>query len=431
MKVNVISTELIKPCTPTPENLTKYKISFLDELSPPTNASMIFFYRAPFPKPKPTILTHLQESLSQILPKFYPFAGRYIKEDHSVDCNDEGAEFVKAEATDIDLMDFIAKKTNNDQLVDLLSRQTDDVDKSTDPLLSVQITNFKCSGLAMCVTTSHRIADACSVRTFIAAWSDASNNINPTTIIPSFDSPSLFPGINLEYDPEPPHNIVVKHLLFNKEAISSLRSKLWPTNEKPGFISRARVASALIAKAMIGVDIAKHGKLRDCFIIQIVNMRGRTIPPLPKHSFGNLLVQSITQCMDANENKELGIQELVNILGDAIDKSITDCAELLSVGEDRRIKMIMDPIADFRKRLASEETNAIWFSDLSKFGFYELGDFGWGKPVWIGIGHLFGPNVTLFMDNKEGDGLEAWVYLNQNDVPYFEQDEDMKLFTMA
>ncbi|KAL3641590.1 hypothetical protein CASFOL_012405 [Castilleja foliolosa] len=430
MKVNVISTKLIKPYIPTPQNLQKYKISFTDELSPPMNVSVILFY-PPNSTPNPTISSQLQESLSKILPQFYPLAGRYIKNDHSVDCNDEGAEFVEAEANNIELVDLIAIAKSHDQLKDLLTRQTGDVDKSTDPLLSVQITSFECGGVAISVTLSHRISDASSLDTFVTAWSNENNhNNNQEPIIPIFDSASLFPGINLGYDTEMSNDIiVVKRFLFNKEAISSLKSKLKPRNDK-GFLSRVRVASGLISKALIGVDIAKHGKLRDCFVLQAVNMRSRTIPPLPKHSCGNLLIESITQCIDANETKEVEIQELVNIFGDAIDKTIVDCGELLSVGEDRRMKIIMDPIMDFVKRLVSGEVNAVWFSDWSKLGFYEA-DFGWGKPVWVGVGNLFAPNLTILMGNKEGDGIEAWVYLNENDVPYFEQDEDMKLFAIA
>lgn len=33
------------------------------------------------------------------------------------------------------------------------------------------------------------------------------------------------------------------------------------------------------------------------------------------------------------------------------------------------------------------------------------------------------------MNDKEGDGIEAWLHLNHNDMRYFEQDEEMKLFT--
>ncbi|EYU23756.1 hypothetical protein MIMGU_mgv1a023695mg [Erythranthe guttata] len=73
------------------------------------------------------------------------------------------------------------------------------------------------------------------------------------------------------------------------------------------------------------------------------------------------------------------------------------------------------------------EVNVFAFSDWSKFGFYEA-DFGWGKPVVAGIGAFSRPNIIVLMDSKEGGGLEAWVHLNRNDMPYFEEDDQIKLF---
>ncbi|GFP85236.1 pelargonidin 3-o-(6-caffeoylglucoside) 5-o-(6-o-malonylglucoside) 4'''-malonyltransferase [Phtheirospermum japonicum] len=405
-------------------------------MGPANNMNIILFYPPNLNPNQNPITSHLQESLAKILPQFYPFAGRYIKKDHMVDCNDEGAEFVEAEANDIELMDFIAK-TKNHQLNDLVSLKLLDADKPQDPLLSVQITHFKCGGLSICVSMSHRISDGSTLGTFIAAWSNANNN-NPEPVMPSFDSPSLFPGINLEYDLKRPSNpTITKRLLFNKEAISSLeailsfRSQLRAKNEK-GYLSRVRVVSAVIAKALIGVEIAKYdGKSREYFIGQAVNIRERTIPPLHKHSCGNLSLHSIIQCMAENETNEIGLQDLVNKLGESIDKTINDCAELLSAAEDRRMKIILDPLASLVKKFESGDLNAMAFSDWSKFGFYEA-DFGSGnKPVWLGSLSLHGENITILIGNKEGDGVEAWVQLNPNDVPYFEQDEDIKLYTIA
>ncbi|KAL3635055.1 hypothetical protein CASFOL_022109 [Castilleja foliolosa] len=214
MKINIISKKLIKPCTPTPQNLNKYKLSFTDELIPSMYISVTLFY-PPNPNPNP-IINRLQESFSEILTHFYPFAGRYVKKDHLVDCNDEGAEFVEAEANHIELMDFIAKTKSYTQLDNLLSRQTYDVDKPEDPLLSVQVTKFKCGGLSISISLSHRIADGSSLGTLITAWSNANNNYNnQEPIIPTFDSSSLFRGENSEINFGPlAHNVAMKRLLF-------------------------------------------------------------------------------------------------------------------------------------------------------------------------------------------------------------------------
>ncbi|KAK6124909.1 hypothetical protein DH2020_041347 [Rehmannia glutinosa] len=439
MKVNVVSRKLIKPCTPTPQN--KYKLSFLDEVSPPMNVSLILFY-PPNPNPKPILITHLEESLAKILPQFYPFAGRYIKKDRTIDRCDEGAEFVVAEAIEVEPMaDFIANTKNDQFLNNLLSRQPHEADKATDPILSIQITEFKsCGGLAISISVSHRIADASSIGTFVAAFSNIANlnsnfhagqwqkiMTNNNNINPSFDAPKLFPGRYLSNDNiEPPSNIVVKRLLLNKNAISSLRSKLRSKNGGV-VLSRVRVVSAVIAKALIGVDRAKHEKSRACIILQGVNMRDRTIPPLPHHSCGNFSLHAVTEL--ANKGTDLGLQEMVYLLGDGIDKVIDDCAKMLSLDEDGREDIILGPIARALERLKSGEISYILgISDWSKFGFYEA-DFGLGRPVWVGVGTLPCPNMTILMDNKEGDGIEAWVYMDYKDMPYFEQDEEVKLFT--
>ncbi|KAL3635053.1 hypothetical protein CASFOL_022107 [Castilleja foliolosa] len=432
MKVNIISKKLIKPSTPTPQSLNKYKISFIDELMPPMFISVTLFY-PPNPNPNP-IITRLQESFSEILPRFYPFAGRYIKKDHLVDCNDEGAEFVEAEANDIELMDFISKTKSNEELDNLLSRRTRDVDKPEDPLLSVQVTKFKCGGLSIGISLSHRISDGSSLGRLITAWSNATNSHNnQEPIIPTFDSSSLFPGENLDSDYETPQSsVAVKRLLFNKEAISSLRSKLRPSENGEGYLSRVRVASAVIAKALIGVELAKMGKKsRDCFIVQIVNMRSRTIPPLNEHLNGNVVAVAVAQCIAANETKEKGLQELVYLIGDAIGKTIDDCEKLLSLDENGRKKILREPVFKVAERLASGDSLVLWFTDWSKFGFYKA-DFGFGNmPVWVRIGTATSGNQIVFIENKEGDGIEAWVHLDPNDVPYFEMDEDMKLYTIS
>ncbi|KAL7141987.1 hypothetical protein ABFS83_08G091700 [Erythranthe nasuta] len=437
MKVNIVSTKLIKPCTPTPQNLRNHKISFIDYLNPPMNVGVILLYDNPIsPNNSKQTTTHFQESLSKILPQFYPLAGRYIKEDHSVDCNDSDAEFVEAQVVDdVTLSDVNLASERDVKLLNdyFLPPKFHQVDESpTDPLLSIRITRFKCGGLVVSVSVSHRIFDASSVGTFIAVWSNANKNpgmVGSIKIQPSFDTPpEFFPGSYISrgdpvktcWDP----NVVVKRFSFHKEAIARLRSKLrLPEN------SRVRVVSAVIAEAMIGVDRAKHnGKSRACLIAQAVNMRGRTFPPLPKHSCGNWLILSPTRCMIPNTVVgNNNIQELVDILGDGLEKTVADCAEIFSpTGRDVK-SIIMEPLVNVRAKSMEGEVNVFAFSDWSKFGFYEA-DFGWGKPVGAGIGAFSQANIIVLMDSKERGGLEAWVQLNPSDMPYFEKDEQIKLF---
>lgn len=83
----------------------------------------------------------------------------------------QGAEFVEAEAVQAELADLAAKPQAN-ELKDLLPRPFYHTESPTDPLLSIQITEFKNrGGLVIGVSVWHKIFDAYSIGTFISAWS--------------------------------------------------------------------------------------------------------------------------------------------------------------------------------------------------------------------------------------------------------------------
>ncbi|KAL0375558.1 UNVERIFIED_CONTAM: 3'-N-debenzoyl-2'-deoxytaxol N-benzoyltransferase [Sesamum calycinum] len=190
MKVSVVSRKLIKPCKPTPSDLCTYKISLIDEVNPSMHVTRIFFYESDQVADDKYIAS-LEESLSQVLPLFYPLAGRYNKEEHYVNCNDKGAAFLTTEV-DCPLHQFIGPELESEQLDHLAALQIGEVDEPTDPILAVQINRFQCGGLAIGVCTSHRVFDSCSQTTFLKAWANAATN-GGLVIRPDFDLASYFP----------------------------------------------------------------------------------------------------------------------------------------------------------------------------------------------------------------------------------------------
>ncbi|KAI3450276.1 hypothetical protein Pfo_006941 [Paulownia fortunei] len=204
----------------------------------------------------------LEGSLAQVLPLFYPLAGRYDKEKPEVDCQ---------------LNQLIGAGVRIGQLNDLLPQEIGAADEPTDPMLAVQINRFQCGGLAIGVCSSHRIIDSYSQAMFLKAWANAATD-GGSVICPEFDSSSYFSSENLP----PLHHellrtrntsIITRRFLFDKNAISKLRERLsseW-TSERPP--SRVVVVSALLTQALLRADRAKHGKSRASVIRQAINVR--------------------------------------------------------------------------------------------------------------------------------------------------------------
>lgn len=135
MKIEVVSWMLVKPCKPTPPDLRTYKISMIDELNPSMHVIRILF----FPSSSKEGLCSLESSLAQVLPHFYPLAGRYNKEQHYVNCNDAGAEYSQAQA-DCQLSDLVGAES--ELLNRLLPLDICSADDPTDPMLALRVNRF-------------------------------------------------------------------------------------------------------------------------------------------------------------------------------------------------------------------------------------------------------------------------------------------------
>ncbi|KAL9162073.1 hypothetical protein ABFS82_07G064500 [Erythranthe guttata] len=417
--------------TPTLPDRRNYKISVADEVNPAMHIIRIIYY--PSVNEYRKVVMNLEESLARILPLFYPLAGRYIREQKTVDCNDEGAEFSVA------------------QLNCLLPVDVAAVDEPWDPLLAVQINRFvECGGVAIGICISHRVFDSTSVATFVSAWADAARRGGVPSIEPDFDMlPSLFPSENLPTldmgiardtsdrvgGPAANANIVStvgKIFMFDKNLISALRDSV---SDTPGWKSSASGAaqhppsrvlavSAVMAQAFMRADRAKHGGgpggsyKRGSVIGQMIDVRERTVPPVPRHACGTWVSSSyLEHTAEESLALEHDYPSMILKLRAANAKVIEDCKRLLSDKEFGRWTMIGSSI-DVIKKITSPDFNFVWITDLSKFGCYEL-VFGFGKPSWVSLAHLPVNDFIVLMNTKDNDGIEAWVYLHESDDEEF------------
>lgn len=433
MKVQILSKKLIKPFTPTPSNLNHHNLSFIDELAPKMYAPIILYYPCPqnitnkylFSS---TCMFQLETSLSKTLVQFYPLAGRYNKHLQFVDCNDKGVQFIEA-YVDCHLHEILPRGEKSDDpllLNNFIPCGVLIVDEAMHPLLAIQVTAFKCGGLAIGVCISHRIADAATLSMFLEAWGATTNfnKINENQqegimkIVPCFDSAVYFPKrglphLNFEAFTSADCKIVTRRFSFDNKAISTLRANI-PAETTP--TSKLQLVIAVIWKALLGAETLKDECSRATHIVQPVNLRDKTTTPvLHKRFFGNLCILASVPMMAA-ENTE--IHDLAVQLSNSVKGSLEGCAKIVSLDKN-------DPLLE---NMIKNMVNYYMISSWSRFPFYET-DFGWGKPVWASSVYFPYKNMILLMDNKKGDGFEAWVSLEETDMTIFERDFNIKAFT--
>lgn len=425
MKVQILTRELVKPLVPTPPNLRNYKISFADELAPIINVPSIVYYQANRNFKATSMCDILKTSVQKALPKFYPFAGRYVKNSRFIDCSDQGVEFITAQA-DSQLTEILGlgKKLNVKLLDQLLPCDVQAADEITDPLLYIQVTMFDCGGLALTVCFAHRIGDASTISAFMAGMVAASHGLSLELFSPSFDVASFYPGKGL------PHwklnwtdKNVTKRLVFDSEAIQTLRSKARPTDEtgksKP---SRVQLVNAVIWQALVSINTAKYGHSRSTYFMQTMNLREKANPPIPVQSFGNLFGLA-TVNLEAGEAKDKEYGDYAVMLSDSVKEALEDYKNMLLHHEDGHSKVI-DPFLEANAKLTDSEVSWFMHTSWSRFPYYDA-DFGWGTPIWASAASLPIKNVCILLDTKDRKGIEAWVYLEETDVPLFEQHPDI------
>ncbi|XP_076954830.1 limonoid 21-O-acetyltransferse-like isoform X2 [Bidens hawaiensis] len=409
MGIKIQSIQIIKPSKPTPENLRHFKLSFLDQLAPSAYINPIFYYRTTGEVNISDRCDQLANSLSEVLNLYYPLAGRLTEDGLEVDRNDQGVKYLVAQAS-----------TSLDDFLKLGPR-----DQDTTWLVTVQVSVFACGALVIGVSASHHVTDGCNLVRFINQWANMNREgANNGAFAPTFDNlDHMFTPMS---NSSPGHSsdpvdqeavIVTKRFRFNGSSISKLRAKTGSLN---GEHSRVTLVTSLIWKALITVDIIKSGSLRDCMLTVAINFRGKASSPVSNSSFGNVWAP-YPICFLHNETRSQ-FGDLVTLIEDTTRKVIAWVQK--ASGED---------ICIFAKEgyaLVDQELKQkrfCIFTSWCRFPIYEA-DFGWGKPYWVNEAKGSLEMVSL-MDDKNGDGIEAWVSLNQKEMYAFERDQDILDFT--
>lgn len=193
LEVEVVSEELVKPSSPTPANLRRYKLSFLDQVTADVYNPMVYLYELNG-DPKFTeleIRNRLKSSLSAVLSHYYPLAGQVDYADFVIDCNDDGVPFIETRVK-CKLHDVVSKSFPED-LNCLVPFELDRLDEIS---MGVQLNFFECGAIGLGICVSHKIADALSFFSVVNGWAAAARGVVEDLGRPHLVAARLFPPRN-------------------------------------------------------------------------------------------------------------------------------------------------------------------------------------------------------------------------------------------
>uniref|UniRef100_A0A7C8YSK4 Salutaridinol 7-O-acetyltransferase n=1 Tax=Opuntia streptacantha TaxID=393608 RepID=A0A7C8YSK4_OPUST len=433
-KVEVTSKETIKPSSPTPPHLRNLQLSSLDQFEPSIYIPLLYFYQN---EPTQDPIDHsersllLKKSLSDILVRFYPLAGR-VKDNSFIDCNDEGVEFYEAHVS-CNLLDVI-EMPNLDDLRRLLPFEPSVHEKNI--ILGVQVNHFSCGGMAICVCISHKIADGTSAVQFARAWANMARGAqnegedhNHVVVNPKFDGASYFTprgspnGMRTQEVSISEEKIVTKRFIFDKKMIAALKEQATNTLNGPQLVTtptRVEVVSAFIWRQII--KAAAQGTTHNPDLAMTsrafvsVNLRPRMIPPIPDDSsYGNFVWFTVTDFVNIGD-PEPEHPELVRMLREAIRK-VDDHENYIQVLRRGHESWL----ANMKKPAKTEIEQRCTITSWCRFPVYEV-NFGWGRPTWVCTVTNPFKNVAVLLSTRCGEGIEAWISTTEEDMAFLERD---------
>ncbi|CAJ1935609.1 unnamed protein product [Sphenostylis stenocarpa] len=425
MEMELISRETIKPSTATPPHLRNYPLCFIDHIVFRNYIPVLFFYspnlRSNNHQTSSKIST-LKKSLSQVLSRYYPFAGK-LKDQLSIECNDQGVSFLVTSFR-CNLSWILHNPTHasfNPLFPDELQWNPM---KTTSTIVAIQINCFACGGIAISVCMCHKVGDAATLSNFVNDWA-AFNRQNEKQEQLPFPVPgaSFFPQENLPVFPEAAfvkNDTVCRRFVFEAAKIDSLKAMVSSRNVPNP--TRVEVVSALIYKRAVS---SLGLTFKTTAFRTAVNLRNRTVPPLPEKSVGNLVwFLFVSNAREETELHELvlkmkhGLSEFCDTYGKKFGGKnkdsgfITECLKQATAAPEPRGSD------------AEREESLLCCASWCRFAMYEA-DFGWGKPVWFTTSECPVKNSIVLMDTRDGEGMEALVNMEEHAMAKFERDVEL------
>ncbi|CAM0881438.1 unnamed protein product [Alopecurus aequalis] len=338
--------------------------------------------------------TVIMDALGRVLVHYYPFEGSLVVNADdgrlSVRNDRRGVPFVVADV-DCELKEIGDVVSAPDPVV---QPQLVYSEENT-PLLTVQLTRFRCGGFVLGLAMNHCLADGVAAAEFLRSWAETARGV------PLSDPPFLDRTV-LRARTSP--TVAFPHEEFAEtedvSGLADLREE--PRVHRAFTIDTARLArlkrqtagrSTFVAlTAFVWRATARAMRMRPeqrSRLMFAVDVRRRVDPPLPRGFFGNAVVFAC--CVSAAGDLLAGpLSEAAQSVQDAIERT-----------DNAFVRSAIDHIEVARAR-APSMTATMLITTWNRLGFHAA-DFGWGEATQSGPAELPRGEVVMFMrDARDG-----------------------------
>ncbi|KAI4312959.1 hypothetical protein MLD38_037743 [Melastoma candidum] len=431
--INVRESTMVKPAGETPRHFLWN--SNMDLIVRHGHMITVYFYR---PNGVPGFFDAevMKEALGKALVMFYPMAGRLRRDEEGrveIDCNGEGALFVVAETLSMinDLGDFTASL----ELRKLIPAEDFSDGLSSCPVLLLQVTYFKCGGVSLGVGVQHQVADGSSAIHFLNAWSDIARGLQVS--VPPFIDRSLLRARDpprpqfehVEYKPPPvlktpPSQTfdeqatrigsdLTRTAIFKltRDQLNILKGKAMEDGKNKKYSTYEALAGHVWKCACEARGLPNDQETK---LYIATDGRARLRPVLPPGYMGNVVFNA-TPLAVAGDIRSKPVWYAISKIHDTLvrmdDEYLRSAIDYLQLQPD---------IPALRGGLSCVQCPNLRITSWTRLPLYDA-DFGWGRPIFVGLGLQLPEGMTFLLPSPTGDGIWMTISLPIHQWKAFEK----------
>ncbi|NP_001141965.1 Omega-hydroxypalmitate O-feruloyl transferase [Zea mays] len=346
------------------------------------------------------VATLLRDSLSRVLSQYYPFEGRLaVREDGRLAVRNDrrGVPFVDA-VSDYELQVVCdATAPGSELLGDLVYVSMQHENALEAPMLTVQVTTFKCGGFVLGLAMNHCLADGQSAAEFICSWAETARGVamsTPPYLDRTVQRARPIPTVDFAHD-EFAEIEDVSGLAgtFGKEpcvyrSFTFDAGKLHRLKQAASEQGQGGTKSSVFVALTAFVWVSRTRALRmlpdqKSKLLFAVDARLRVDPPLPPGFWGNAIIFACC------------ISTARDLLSKPLSAAARSIREAIVRTDDAFIRSAVDYIelnSGARPSLMATTLVTAW----NRLRF-RAADFGWGEAIYSGPAELPQKEVAMFL----------------------------------